>query len=339
MSVHKKILSICIPTYNRANYLMQSLTQIHKELTNELIFKVEILVSDNCSTDNTSEIIGFFIDQGLNINYIKNEINIGWGRNFLQCFEMANSKYVLLLGDDDVLCDNSIETLVEFLEKKEIGVLTFKCYGYDNDWKSSYPFSFGKAKYFNDSIKYLKKIGPDITMISSCVVNKDFIKMDKLNISPNDNFSHVHLNILSSLIAESNLYIPKYLVAVKRNNSSDYSWSKLFIEEIWNIFEMYQTYGINDKVLKELKTEWLFSYYPFYWLSQRITKDNDYINLFKYSEIYFKGIPLYYIWARPILAFPRYFAIIWGFITTVIGRIINGELSKGFLFIVNKFFR
>lgn len=317
---------------------MQSLTQIHKELNNELITKVEILVSDNCSTDNTCEIIDFFISQGLNINFISNEINIGWGRNFLQCFEMANSKYVLLLGDDDVLCDNSIETLVEFLSKKEIGVLTFKCFGYDNDWKSSY-YSFGKAKYFNDSFKYLKKIGANITMISSCVINKNFIKMDKLNISPNDNFSHVHLIILSSLIAESNLYIPKYLVAVKRNNSSNYSWSKLFIEEIWNIFGMFQAYGINDKILKELKTKWLFSYYPFYWLNQRITKDNDFINLFEYSEIYFKGIPTYYIWARPVLTFPRFFAIIYGFITTVVGRIFNGELSKGFSLILNKLFR
>lgn len=333
MNLDRKLLSICIPTYNRANYLKQSLTQIQKELNSDIISKVEVLVSDNCSTDNTSEVIAFFKKQGLSISYIRNERNLGWGRNFLQCFEMAVSKYVLLLGDDDVLCDNSIYSLITTLQNKQIGVLTFKCYGYEFDWKSEHLNSFGHTKYFYDSIKFLKKIGPDITMISCCVINKDYVNMNKIKKIPIGNFSHVHLIITASLVANSNLFVSEYLVAAKRNNSADYDFSKVFVQEIWSIFEMYHAYGLNLEVIKEMKIKWLFSYYPFYWLKQRLEKNNNYLDSLKHCDISFKGILIYYIWNRPILTLPKYFAVIFGAVTTFIGRIFNGELLKGYAFI------
>lgn len=333
MNLDRKLLSICIPTYNRANYLRQSLTQIQKELNSNTVSKVEVLVSDNCSTDNTKEVIDNFINQGLHINYIRNEKNLGWGRNFLQCFELAVSKYVLLLGDDDVLCDNSIDSLIKALQFKEIGVLTFKCYGYDIDWKSEYLKSFSKKIYFYDSIKYLKKIGPDITMISCCVINKDYVDMKKINIISIGNFSHVHLIIAASLVANSNLYASEYLVAAKRNNSSDYDFSKVFVKEIWSIFEMYQAYGLSQEDIYGMKIKWLFSYYPFYWLKQRLEKNDNYLDSLKHCDISFKGILIYYIWNRPILTLPKYFAVIFGVVTTFIGRIFNGELLKGYAFI------
>jgi abequosyltransferase len=336
MDLDKKLLSICIPTYNRANYLKQSLVQIQKELTSDLFSKIEVLVSDNCSTDNTSEVIDIFKSQGLDINYIRNNENLGWGMNFLQCFELANSKYVLLLGDDDVLYDNSINIIIKALQSIEIGVLTFKCFGYDNDWKSERPFSFSKECYFNDSIKYIYNIGPDITMISSCVINKDFIDIEKIKKYPIGNFAHIHLILTSALEAKNNLFISNYLVGAKRDNSSDYHFSLVFVKEIWNIFKMYKLSGLNHKVVKNLQNKWLFVYYPFYWLKQRLDSSNDYLDSLLHCDEVFKGNLLYYIWNRPILASPKYFAIFWGVITTFIGRSLNGELSKGFLFLLKK---
>ena len=67
---YKKLLSIAIPTYNRAHYLDLCLSQICKQLPgNEQ--DIELIVSDNASPDNTEEVVKKYIDRGIDLKYIK----------------------------------------------------------------------------------------------------------------------------------------------------------------------------------------------------------------------------------------------------------------------------
>ncbi|MBK7095860.1 MAG: glycosyltransferase [Saprospiraceae bacterium] len=68
-----KLLSITIPTYNRASFLKETLKQLFFQFDEIDINQIEIIVSDNCSTDNTSEVIFEFVKKGFQINYIRNE--------------------------------------------------------------------------------------------------------------------------------------------------------------------------------------------------------------------------------------------------------------------------
>ena len=78
------ILTISIPTYNRAIYLERCLHSICNQLTSNI--PVIIKVYDNDSTDNTYEVVKSFMDKYSQITYTKNEKNIGPDLNIGQCY-------------------------------------------------------------------------------------------------------------------------------------------------------------------------------------------------------------------------------------------------------------
>lgn len=73
--VSRPLLSICIPTYNRAIFLKDALSHLRESLQN-LSFQVEVIISDNHSEDDTQTIVMDFIEKGLKCRYICNEQNI-----------------------------------------------------------------------------------------------------------------------------------------------------------------------------------------------------------------------------------------------------------------------
>jgi len=102
------LVTIGIPTYNRAadtlpEALSSALAQTYPNL--------EIVVSDNCSTDNTTEVVTAFNDP--RIRYIRHEENIGANNNFNACIEHAQGTYLLLLHDDDFIEPELITSCLE----------------------------------------------------------------------------------------------------------------------------------------------------------------------------------------------------------------------------------
>lgn len=331
----RKLLSIAIPTYNRSKFLDQNLTQLKKELTTELSESVEILVSDNCSTDDTSEVINRFQQEGMIIQYYKNNENLGWGRNFIQCFENSKGKYVLLLGDDDLIYDGVLKYIISILKSSDLGVLYLRPYGFTLDYKSEYPGSFGEVKKFNNSSDFILALGSNSTLISCCIINRDYIKESDYKNKPLGNFAHMLLNIPASIRANENLFINKYMVACKRNNSSNYEFSSVFVTELWKLFESFEEYGFSNKSCKKLMRNMLLTYYPYYFLLLRLDKSDSFKKSLVNCDNTFKKEFLYSYWNKPILTLPKPLALIWGFFATLIGRALNGELFLGFIYIRN----
>lgn len=110
-------ISICIPQYNRINYLLRSLRIIE----NQTYPEIEISISDDCSTDDTVEEIKKLIPiYRFPIVFDKNPVNFGYDRNYRKCIEMASGDYALVIGNDDSFVNNTdIELLVTFLKEHE----------------------------------------------------------------------------------------------------------------------------------------------------------------------------------------------------------------------------
>mgnify|MGYP000978330062 CR=1 FL=1 len=108
----KILLSICIPTYNRAEYLKRCITSIVSQ-DNFNSNEVEVLISDNASPDSTEQIVKLFQDKFSNIQYIKNEVNVGAERNILNLLNSFNGEYCFILTDDDMLLPNSLTKLTQ----------------------------------------------------------------------------------------------------------------------------------------------------------------------------------------------------------------------------------
>ncbi len=110
--IHSNLVSIIIPTYNRAGLLKHAINSALKQSWNN----IEIVVSDNCSNDNTKEIIFEFNDN--KINYFVNDENIGPILNWRTALKKAKGELSIILSDDDYFLDERyIENSVNLFNK------------------------------------------------------------------------------------------------------------------------------------------------------------------------------------------------------------------------------
>jgi len=129
--MNKPLLSICIPTYNRAKFLPDTIESILNQITSDIKDKIEICISDNASSDNTEEIVKKYQKKNIcKIVYNKNEENIGADRNYLKVVEIANGEYCWWLGSDDALEDNILTELINKINQTKVDfyLLTQNCY-------------------------------------------------------------------------------------------------------------------------------------------------------------------------------------------------------------------
>ena len=142
-----KLLTIAIPTYNGSNTICTMLDILLPQVSEE----VELIVCDNCSTDNTFEIISKYSEQ-YPIRYIRNEKNIGPDANFLKCMKLAEGKYTFLLSDDDILIEGALVKILDFLKKyDDVDFIYLETVGFKQNYngiKSTFPY-----KEFNSFIK------------------------------------------------------------------------------------------------------------------------------------------------------------------------------------------
>lgn len=120
--MEKYILSICIPNYNRCQKLLrlmnECITQIEKYGLSNM---VEICISDDCSSDDPTESIMALKQERKNISitYVRNKENQGMDRNFLNSVMCSSGKYCWIIGNDDLLENESLRHVKDILERSE----------------------------------------------------------------------------------------------------------------------------------------------------------------------------------------------------------------------------
>ncbi len=107
-------LTIAIPTFNRAESLRLTLESVNLALNRiNPNFQVEVLISNNASTDSTADVCLRYE----HFQYFQQPINLGYDENVVFLYEKARGEYLLLLSDDDIFeCEGFLE-LVSSIEK------------------------------------------------------------------------------------------------------------------------------------------------------------------------------------------------------------------------------
>jgi glycosyltransferase involved in cell wall biosynthesis len=113
------ILTICIPTYNRVAFLETLVNFIISEIErNKLEREIEILISNNGSTDGTSEFLNKLkiMHSSINLKVMCNAENIGVVRNMISCVNNASGDFWWFIGDDDLVVKDVLPRIVDHLQ-------------------------------------------------------------------------------------------------------------------------------------------------------------------------------------------------------------------------------
>lgn len=108
---NQPLVTIGIPTYNRCDLLLHSIESIQ----NQTYRRLEILISDNCSTDTTSDVVNALKNTDARISYVRHPKPIPVWDNFSSPLNQAKGEYFMWLADDDFISPNYVERCVDFL--------------------------------------------------------------------------------------------------------------------------------------------------------------------------------------------------------------------------------
>jgi len=329
---NQPLLTIAIPTYKRDAYLAETLRQLQSELKFCNSYSIEILISDNASPDGTKTTVENAMDAGLPIKYVRNSDNIGSDANIAQCFNLASGHYVLILGDDDLFMDHTLQSFLEQLEGNKYGVVCLRPYGFNHDFRKEYPGKIGAAEVYGNVGGFLVGIGPLMTLISSCAINKSLLPGVDANDYCGEHLVQVHLVIQAAIKSQLNLFDRRYVIACKRNNSAGYDFAQVFVDYLSQVLDKYKGVGLSEKDIHAIENRLIVSYFPFYLFKQRLYKQGDIDAAYLRFNKRYLGRMTFYFWLYPTLKLPRWLAILWGAFTTVLGRILNGDLLRGVKF-------
>src|SRR3970040_1826883 len=100
------MVSICVPVYNGSQFIEECINNILKQTFRDF----ELLIADDCSTDNTLQIINKY-KNNKRVTVIINTMNIGWVKNCNLLISKTNYDYYCIIPCDDIIPKNYIEKL------------------------------------------------------------------------------------------------------------------------------------------------------------------------------------------------------------------------------------
>lgn len=106
-------VSALMACYNRKEYIEKAVESIEKQLSEE----DELLISDDCSTDGTSEFIDALSEKYKNIKVFHQSENLGVDKNMTFLFDNAKNDIFIICDSDDISLDGRIETITKELEE------------------------------------------------------------------------------------------------------------------------------------------------------------------------------------------------------------------------------
>lgn len=108
-----KLISIAMATYNGEKFLQEQLDSI----VNQTYKNLEIIICDDCSTDNTIDIIKDFQKRDRRIKLYQNEKQLGVLKNFEKAISLCSGEYIAISDQDDIWVANKIEIMFSEIEE------------------------------------------------------------------------------------------------------------------------------------------------------------------------------------------------------------------------------
>jgi glycosyltransferase involved in cell wall biosynthesis len=306
------LLTIAIPTYNRATYLDLCLSRIREEL-NSLSFHqrnlVKVYVSNNASTDNTAEVISSYQQIGAGeFEVIHNLSNIGAECNVTQCFKAARTPYVWVLGDDDVILPSGLDKILKVLNQEDVDVLYLNNYWFKDDYKTK---PKGNVKHgifiYKRALDFARSTNVMLTFISSLIVRSGLNLERYLSVTSGSNLPQMGWVLPLLQNGKCFVTIEDWVIAAKGSNSGGYGLVQVFGKNLVKITNDI----LKDKPLlaRAIQNGTIVNFFPSFILEFRKGNsqfsDNDFAIGLKES---YGDNWRYYVFLAPLIRLPLFLA-------------------------------
>jgi glycosyltransferase involved in cell wall biosynthesis len=242
-------LSICIPTYNRAEYLCETISIFNAQIKNK---NIQICVSDNSNNDKTKLLIDELCRAGDSVVYHGNDKNIGIDRNIVKTVGLSDSDYVWIFGDDDAPVDGAVDKILEYISNyPEIDyfiINSIPCAPENMEPIGENITGIFKDQYYDDCEKALLEIGWYTTFVGAFVVKKKV--WDSINAEKYLDTVFVHVGkIFEAASKGSKVYFVAQPLIKYRTNNASWSGNYLPIQlGLWPKTIMMLPASYSDKV-------------------------------------------------------------------------------------------
>ncbi|MBD2353063.1 glycosyltransferase family 2 protein [Tolypothrix sp. FACHB-123] len=218
------LVSVVIPTYNRPQYLKHAIASAVKQTYQN----IEIIISDNCSSENPLPIVESFADP--RIRFWRHPQNIGMIANQMHGFKMARGKYVASLHDDDMWNEDFLAKLIPPLEANPDLILAF-CDQYIINAQGNIDYAsteentrgFKRHKLAPGVYKSFAKIGlidKSIPTAAACVIRANLVDWDKIPAEVGGMWD-LYLTYLSCISGYAAYYCPERLTRYRIHEQTD----------------------------------------------------------------------------------------------------------------------
>jgi len=238
----RPLLTVAIPTYNRAEFLDKCLDSIFSEVNYDPNF--EIVVSDNASTDNTYEVVQKYKEFHNNIIYYKQTQNVGFSKNLKTVLDLATGQYINPHGDDDFFNPGMIYEIINMINKNKDCSVMYTC------WKNV-PLNITSGVNMNNYLNELNGINFITSMILKAIDYKKIEEKDKF-LDTEINQVYIQLELLK--------VNPKYCILHGNifrldSGAAPYGGYNLSEAAVTNYFDILQSYSEDDLNIETVKYE------------------------------------------------------------------------------------
>jgi len=242
------ILSIAIPTYNRAD-LLDFLLKSHIKTCEK--YSIQIIISDNFSTDNTQEVINKWKKKSELIKSSRNKSTILPDQNVELALNLSRTEYTWLLGDSYFLSEDLIDCIIKNIKKNQKADLFIV--NLEN------MLSVPKSKSYTDHNLLLIDLGGSMTCLSCLVFHKNIIEYGAFKRYRESFYGHlgVVLEYLGKCKVKNIVWIQEKSVQSLKHptiNKRNWSHSHVAIEvgfRKWTnfVFSLPHTYLLKNKLV------------------------------------------------------------------------------------------
>jgi glycosyltransferase involved in cell wall biosynthesis len=222
------LLSICIATRNRAEFLGETLDNILSQATAE----VEVVVVDGASTDGTERLVRERQARSAQLRYLRLPVNGGFDQDYDRAVEFARGDYCWLMSDDDLLKPGAVANVLQAIsDNHDLVVVNFEVWNKDYTQRVLpifQPLPEDRLYAPTDSQSLFAELGSLLTYIGAVIIKRRlWLGRDKASYF-GTLFVHVGV-IFQAPLAGSAFVIAQPQVATRYGNAS---WAARHFE-IW----------------------------------------------------------------------------------------------------------